>query len=95
MTLALSLWWSARSPPLPGPGSPREAPWPLNGCAVGALHAKTDEVEVFVTITGGKGTTLRGMAEGCADVICRKLGVQTECHTREVVLLPHTEFYAA
>lgn len=26
---------------------------------------------------------------------CRKLGVQTECHAREVVLLPHTEFYAA
>jgi glycerol-3-phosphate dehydrogenase len=57
--------------------------------------AKTDEVEGFVTITGGKGTTLRGMAEVCADVICRKLGVQTECHTREVVLLPHTELYAA
>ena len=58
-------------------------------------HAETDGVEGFVTITGGKGTTLRGMAELCADVICRKLGVQAECRTRETVLLPHEAFYAA
>src|SRR5207237_6030185 len=37
-------------------------------------HAE-DGVEGFVTITGGKATTLRGMAELCGDVICRKLGV--------------------
>ena len=58
-------------------------------------HAETDGVEGFVTITGVKGTTLRGMAELCADVICRKLGVQAECRTRETVLLPHEAFYAA
>jgi glycerol-3-phosphate dehydrogenase len=52
-------------------------------------------VEGFVTITGGKATTLRGMAELCADVICRKLGVEAECRTRDTVLLPHSEFYAA
>jgi glycerol-3-phosphate dehydrogenase len=58
-------------------------------------HAETDDIEGFVTITGGKGTTLRGMAELCADVICRKLGVEAECRTRETVLLPHEAFYAA
>jgi glycerol-3-phosphate dehydrogenase len=58
-------------------------------------HAETDGVEGFVTITGGKGTTLRGMAELCADVICRKLGVQAECRTRDTVLLPHEAFFAA
>jgi len=58
-------------------------------------HAETDGVEGFLTITGGKATTLRGMAELCADVICRKLGVETECRTRETVLLPHTELFAA
>jgi glycerol-3-phosphate dehydrogenase len=58
-------------------------------------HAQTDGVEGFVTITGGKGTTLRGMAELCADVLCRKLGVQAECRTRDTVLLPHEAFYAA
>jgi len=53
-------------------------------------HKDTDGLEGFVTITGGKGTTLRGMAELCANVICGKLDVQAECATRETVLLPHT-----
>lgn len=58
-------------------------------------HRETDGVEGFVTITGGKGTTLRGMAELSADVICRKLGIAAECRTRDTVLLPHTALYAA
>ena len=58
-------------------------------------HKETDGLEGFVTITGGKGTTLRGMAELCANVICGKLGIEAECQTRETVLLPHTAYYAA
>lgn len=58
-------------------------------------HAVEDGVEGFVTITGGKGTTLRGMAELCADVVTRKLGMEVACRTKDTVLLPHTEFYAA
>ncbi len=58
-------------------------------------HAEEDGVEGFVTITGGKATTLRGMAELCADVVTRKLGVEARCRTRETVLLPHTAFYEA
>ncbi len=58
-------------------------------------HKETDGLEGFVTITGGKGTTLRGMAELCANVICGKLGIEAECETRETVLLPHTAYYAA
>jgi len=58
-------------------------------------HATADGVEGFVTITGGKATTLRGMAELCADVVCRKLGVDVSCRTRETVLLPHVAYYAA
>ena len=49
----------------------------------------------FVTITGGKATTLRGMAEVCADVVCRKLGVDEPCRTRDTILLPHTAYFAA
>jgi glycerol-3-phosphate dehydrogenase len=52
-------------------------------------HATEDGVDGFVTITGGKGTTLRGMAELCADVVCGKLGIEEPCRTRETVLLPH------
>ncbi len=51
-------------------------------------------IEGFVTITGGKATTARAMAEATADVVCRKLGVDAPCRTREVVLLPHTAYYA-
>jgi len=58
-------------------------------------HKDSDGVEGFVTITGGKGTTLRGMAELCANVICGKLGVEAECRTRETVLLPHTAYFSA
>ena len=58
-------------------------------------HAAEDGVEGFVTITGGKGTTLRGMAEMCADMVCRKLGIDVACRTRDTVLLPHTAVFAA
>jgi glycerol-3-phosphate dehydrogenase len=58
-------------------------------------HAETHDVEGFVTITGGKATTLRGMAEVTADVVCRKLGIEASCRTRDTVLLPHTAYYAA
>lgn len=52
-------------------------------------------VKGFVTITGGKATTLRGMAEVCANEVCRKLGIDATCRTREFQLLPHTAYYAA
>jgi glycerol-3-phosphate dehydrogenase len=58
-------------------------------------HSERDGVDGFVTITGGKSTTLRGMAELCADVVCRKLGIDEPCRTRDTVLLPHTAYYAA
>jgi len=50
-------------------------------------------VEGFVTITGGKATTLRGMAETTANVVCQKMGMEKPCQTREFVLLPHTAYY--
>jgi len=58
-------------------------------------HAETDGVEGFVTLTGGKATTLRAMAELCADVVCRKLGIDEPCQTRDTVLVPHTAYYVA
>jgi glycerol-3-phosphate dehydrogenase len=58
-------------------------------------HQETDGLEGFVSITGGKATTLRGMAELCTDVICRKLDIDEPCRTRDTVLLPHTAYYYA
>jgi glycerol-3-phosphate dehydrogenase len=56
-------------------------------------HAVTEGVEGFVTITGGKATTLRAMAEATADLVCAKLGVDAPCRTREVVLASHSAYY--
>ena len=59
-------------------------------------HA-TDETPTqgFVTISGGKATTLRAMAEVAADVVCAKLGLDRPCQTGEYVLLPHAAWYGA
>jgi glycerol-3-phosphate dehydrogenase len=86
--------WSAARP-LIGAGGDADTGRELSRTFKTYDHAETDGVEGFVTITGGKATTLRGMAELCADVVCAKLGVEAECRTRETVLLPHTELFAA
>ena len=41
-----------------------------------------DQVDNFVTITGGKLTTYRLMAEKTADLVCSKIGVTAPCLTR-------------
>lgn len=52
-------------------------------------------VEGFVTITGGKATTARAMAEKTADVVCHKLGLDWPCRTRDTVLASYREYYTA
>jgi glycerol-3-phosphate dehydrogenase len=44
-------------------------------------HSQRDGVSGFVTITGGKLTTYRLMAEETVDAVCRQLGEQRECST--------------
>jgi len=44
-------------------------------------HAK-DGVENFASITGGKLTTYRLMAEKTADLICGRMGIHVSCRTR-------------
>jgi glycerol-3-phosphate dehydrogenase len=56
-------------------------------------HKERDNVEGLVTITGGKATTLRGMAETTVNVVCKKLGLDIPCRTREEVLLPYRAYY--
>ena len=46
-------------------------------------HARQPEkIENLITITGGKLTTYRLMAEKTADRVCRRLGIQEPCRTR-------------
>jgi glycerol-3-phosphate dehydrogenase len=57
--------------------------------------ADASPTQGFVTIAGGKATTLRAMAEVTADVVCAKLGISEQCCTGETVLLPHTAWYVS
>lgn len=86
--------WSAARP-LIGSGGSADSGRELSRTFKTIDHAETDGLEGFVTITGGKGTTLRGMAELCGDVVARKLGIDAPCRTRDTVLLPHTAAFAA
>jgi glycerol-3-phosphate dehydrogenase len=57
-------------------------------------HKETDNVDGLVTITGGKATTLRAMAEGTADMVCKKLGLNVACTTKDVPLLSYRQYYS-
>lgn len=56
-------------------------------------HKERDGVEGLVTISGGKATTLRGMAETTVNVVCQKLGLDIPCRTKEEILLPYRAYY--
>lgn len=49
-------------------------------------HAK-DHIDNFITITGGKLTTFRLMAEKTSDLVCSKIGVSAPCQTRKIPLI--------
>jgi glycerol-3-phosphate dehydrogenase len=53
-------------------------------------HSTRDGVDGFVTITGGKWTTYRMMAEHTVDLVCQKLGTERPCQT-ETTVLKHGE----
>ena len=56
-------------------------------------HGIRDNIEGLVSIIGGKTTTMRAMAEKTADLICRKLGKDIPCKTKEVKLLHYRHFF--
>lgn len=58
-------------------------------------HKATDNIDGLITITGGKATTLRMMAEKTVDMACRKLGITAACQTAELPLLSYRQFYTS
>ncbi len=56
-------------------------------------HAERDDLEGFVTVLGGKATTMRAMAEQTADLICRNTGRDRHCRTRKAALKPYRAYY--
>ena len=57
------------------------------------IDHQSDGVERFLSIIGGKATTLRGMAQITADRACAQLGIEAACRTAEKPLLPARSFY--
>ncbi len=55
-------------------------------------HQQSAGIGGLVTITGGKATTLRLMAEKTVDVVCEKLGISAECQTAHTPLLSYRQF---
>lgn len=56
-------------------------------------HKETDGIDGFVTITGGKATTCRAMAQTTADVVCKKLAISTQCTTQDLPLISYRDYY--
>jgi glycerol-3-phosphate dehydrogenase len=57
-------------------------------------HAVEDGVDGFISIVGGKATTMRAMAEKTADLNCDKTGRQIECRTHKSALVGYRRFFA-
>jgi glycerol-3-phosphate dehydrogenase len=56
-------------------------------------HAVADGIEGFISIFGGKATTMRAMAEAAADLACTKIGRRIPCRTRETRLVHYRYFF--
>lgn len=52
-------------------------------------HTELDGVDNFVTISGGKWTTYRLMAEDTVDLVCKKLDTDRPCQTASTLLKGH------
>jgi glycerol-3-phosphate dehydrogenase len=57
-------------------------------------HEESGGAGCFVTITGGKATTLRLMAEKTADLVCTKLGINMLSQTCDVPLVSYRQYYS-
>jgi glycerol-3-phosphate dehydrogenase len=85
---ALHAWSGSRplfSDERPGSADDQDTRHMSRGLAV-VDHLKRDGVSGFLTITGGKLTTYRLMAENVVDAMCRQLGETRTCRTAEEIL---------
>ncbi len=55
-------------------------------------HKQRDGLEGFVSVVGGKATTLRAMAQEAADMVCTKTGRAIKCRTADTALPPYRNF---
>ena len=58
-------------------------------------HKDRDGLEGFISVVGGKATTLRAMAKEAADLICAKTGRNIACRTAQTPLPSYRKFLQA
>lgn len=56
-------------------------------------HDTRDGLNGFISVIGGKATTMRAMAEQAADLVCEKTGHHVPCKTRDTPLFPYRRWY--
>ncbi len=56
-------------------------------------HGAEDGIEGFISILGGKATTMRAMAEATADMVCKKTGRQIACRTQDTPLVHYRNYF--
>jgi glycerol-3-phosphate dehydrogenase len=61
----------------------------LSSRGFACLDHAGEGAEGFLSVIGGKTITSRLMAEKAGDLVCQKLGIEAECHTRTEPLLSH------
>jgi glycerol-3-phosphate dehydrogenase len=54
-------------------------------------HQLNDNLEGFISLVGGKATTLRAMAQEAADLVCAKTGRKIPCATAISPLRPYRQ----
>jgi glycerol-3-phosphate dehydrogenase len=79
--------WCASRPLIQA--TPGEDPMRISRGFACVDHLQHDGLEGFVSVAGGKATTLRAMAEETADLICAKTGHSIACTTATTPLLPY------
>lgn len=56
-------------------------------------HAVQDDIDGFISVLGGKATTMRAMAAKAADLVCDKTGRHIACRTQDYKLLNYRRFF--
>lgn len=56
-------------------------------------HSKEDNINNFISIIGGKATTLRAMGEIVSDMVCNKIGIEEPCTTKNKKLIDYKMYY--
>ena len=83
--------WSAARPLVVQ--NPTEEPTKITRSFECMDHDSRDGVAGFISVFGGKATTMRAMAEKAADLVCKKTGRSASCRTRETKLMHWRQFY--